>query len=209
MIVTRSVPKLLARAFTGTWLGVATVALLVGIVLYQRWMLTHPVAVAAVGTLRVGQVLPELRLKDVDGRPAVLKWHGDRRSTIVYIFTPTCVWCKKNMPGMKLVHDKSDGYHFVGISLTEAGLKAYLKKNDISFPAYYAEGDQNNVAPLKISVTPETLIVSPDGVVQNVWLGAYVGKAATQIENKFAVVLPNLGTEVDSRTTNHAGVQER
>ncbi len=153
-------------------------------------MLLHPPAKAP--ALEAGQRLPELALSDIRGQRTTLRWNGDTRPTIVYVFTPTCVWCKRNMTAMKTVFERSSGYRFIGISLTDTGLADYVKKSGLAFPVYYADSGQATVAALKITATPETLVVSRDGTVRNVWVGAYSGKVATQIEQQFGVALPKL-----------------
>jgi hypothetical protein len=40
--------------------------------------------------------------------------------------------------------------------------------------------------------TPATFLVSPDGVVERAWYGAYVGKIKEEVELTFRVKLPGI-----------------
>jgi hypothetical protein len=77
----------------------------------------------------------------------------------------------------------------IGLSTTSGDLSEYVKAHDLGMPVYYLEKKQNRKT-LRISATPSAFLISPAGVVQKVWLGAWTGHAGQEIGVLFGVALP-------------------
>jgi hypothetical protein len=181
-----------AARIVESWCGVLAIALLVTLVLYQKWQMQHPVLVRP-SLVAVGTQLPVLAVKNLAGQSAAVCWSAEPRPTIIYAFTPTCAWCKRNLAGIKEIAAQTPGYRFVGLSLTDKGLPEYVDANGLTFPAYSVSKDDKGIQQLKLSVTPTTIVVSREGKVQNVWPGAYSGKTREEVEKFFGLHLPSLG----------------
>jgi|WetSurMetagenome_2_1015567.scaffolds.fasta_scaffold623403_1 hypothetical protein len=167
------------------WLSTAIIVALLGIILYQRWSPQETV----IPEIAAGDRLPSIPMQNPSGVREELSWDTGR--TLIYIFSPTCVWCQSNIEGLKRVLTHSDGYRTVGISLLGPGTDSYLSKNGINFSHYYI-ADRTVRDKFKFFTTPQTLIVNSDGVVQAVWSGAYAGRAKADVERTFGVSLPEL-----------------
>jgi len=142
----------------------------------------------------VGHVLPTLTATDVDGVQAKLEWSVKGTSTVLYVFTPTCHWCKQNLANIKHVAQiGGPTYHFIGLSLTDKGLKEYVQSANLGFPVYSGI-DRKYLAELGLGSTPQTIIVSSGGRVSKSLLGAYTGRNATEIESLFHTHLPGMTT---------------
>jgi hypothetical protein len=142
--------------------------------------------------LRIGTTIPALDAEDLAGSRTIIRWSTDSRPSVVYVFTPSCVWCRRNLDSIKLLSTaKSASYRFMGISLSDVGLNAYLKDATLTFPVYTGLAP-DTLRQLQLVVTPETLMIARDGTLQKLWAGAYGGAVHQQIEDTFGVHLPAL-----------------
>ena len=176
------------REITRSWWGVMVVGALSGIIIFQQWQITHPNARRQI-LLRAGDQVAQVGLTTLDGQPETLSWDG--RSTILYIFSPDCVYCKKNLTLMQaLANDSKEKYRFIGISLKEEGLVNYVKRNNLRYTVLLAKSGSLGRQQLKLGPTPETILISDKGTVKDVWLGMYSGRVRKGIEAAFALQLP-------------------
>jgi peroxiredoxin len=142
--------------------------------------------------LKVGAAVPPIPVMRLDGQPETIRYQGTNQATVLYIFTPPCGWCARNMDNFKTLVDKErDQYRFIGLSLSEKTLQAYVAKNDMGLPVYSGLSPETLKA-YELGSTPQTVVVSPDGRVLQDWVGAYVGDQKSQVEAFFHVSLPGL-----------------
>jgi peroxiredoxin len=177
---------------SGILLLLASVSL--NVVLARRvWFFTHLQSNrAAERLLKVGTTVPPIAAKRVDGQLGVISYEGAERSTVLYIFTPPCSWCARNVDSFKTLADKQSAhYRFIGISLSEQGLPEYVAKNDLKLPVYSGLSPET-LKTYKLGTTPQTIVISPEGKVLQDWVGAYMGNQKSQLEAFFNVSLPSL-----------------
>jgi protein-disulfide isomerase-like protein with CxxC motif len=125
-----------------------------------------------------------------DGQGQTLHFRQATLPTVLYVFTPQCGWCKKNLPNLHALIDASGSrYLLVGISLTSQDLKEYLIKEKLSIPVY-ADIKPDVRSAYQLGGTPETIVISRDNKVMRVWRGAYEGALKQEIENFLQVQLP-------------------
>lgn len=157
------------------------------------WSFTHFQSIKAVERmLRVGTTVPPIAAKRLDGQPEVISYHGTEQSTVLYIFTPPCSWCARNVDNLKTLLDKERGhYRFIGLSLSEESLQEYVVKNDFRLPVYSGLSPET-LKTYKLGITPQTIVISPEGKVLQDWVGAYVGDQKSQVETFFHVTLPGI-----------------
>lgn len=176
------------RKFAESWWSIVVIAGLTGGIIYQRWEFSHRLAPQM---WAVGERPPAPVLEDLQQNRATFTWASDGRPTVVYFMSPTCIWCKRNLESIRaLAVAASDKYRFVGISSTRDGLPEYLEKAQYPFPVYFADATARKA--LKLSVTPETILISSEGVVVNDWRGAYGPDVVSSLHEVFAVPLPKL-----------------
>src|SRR5580704_456792 len=73
--------------------------------------------------LKIGAVVPPIVAKRLDGQQDLISYQGTSELTVLYIFTPPCSWCARNMDNIKTLLDKEGGhYRFIGLSLSEETL---------------------------------------------------------------------------------------
>src|SRR5260370_30348946 len=110
--------------------------------------------------------------KLLDGLPELISYQATNQPTVHYIFTPQCVWCQRNLENLKtLIKEKRREYRFIGISLTDEGVEKYVAEKGLDIPIYVGLSPEAR-ADYKMGSTPETIAISPEGEVVQVWGGA-------------------------------------
>lgn len=143
-------------------------------------------------SLKPGAVVQEITAKRLDGQPETISYHGTNQSTVLYIFTPPCAWCARNLDNFKtLANNESAQYRFICLSLSEQGLADYVTKNALKLPVYSGLSPET-LNTYKLGSTPQTIVISPEGKVLQDWVGAYVGDQKSQVEAFFHVTLPGI-----------------
>lgn len=142
--------------------------------------------------LRPGTVVDPIAAKRLGGHEEIVYYQGADIPTVVYIFTPACIWCARNMDNFKALADgQATGYRFIGVSLSDQGLAEYVAKNKLKLPIYSGLSTEA-VKQYKLGSTPRTIVISSEGKVLQDWAGAYVGDQKAQVESFFNVTLPGL-----------------
>ena len=141
-------------------------------------------------TLTAGQRVSPLHATTLDGKPTQLQYSDSAVDTVVYVFSPSCHWCKENLAGLHALADEAHGrYRVVGLSLSRDGLQDYVAKQHLTFPIYMNPIAQD-MAKYHLGGTPETFVVAPNGTVRKVWMGAYLDDQRKEIEQSLAISLP-------------------
>ena len=141
-------------------------------------------------TLAPGVTVPVIQAKTLEGKLESIDYASSSVPTVLYVFQPGCSWCERNSENIAAMTRQLSGkYRFVGLSLATDGLPEFLKKHQIQFPIYL-DLPPSVIEAYRIESTPQTIVVSPQGKVMNVWQGAYLGVTASQIEKFFSIRLP-------------------
>jgi peroxiredoxin len=175
---------------------------------HRLWSFTHLQSIgASERLLKVGTTVPSITAKGVDGRQQVISYQGTPQPTVLYVFTPPCSWCARNMDNFKALIDKQRGqYRFIGLSLSEGTLAEYIAKNELKLPIYSGLSPET-LKTYKLGSTPQTIVISPEGRVLQNWMGAYVGAQKSQIEAFFRVSLPGLRTDTEREQVSQTATE--
>jgi len=142
--------------------------------------------------LKVGTQVPVIQANDHTGQPHTIAFNQEDKPTVLYVFTPPCKWCERNMDNIKeLVARKGHEFRFIGISLGKEGLTDYVAKTGLMMPVYTDLSDETKKA-YKMGGTPQTIVISPEGQVIQTWMGAYTGEQQNRVEEFFGVTLPGI-----------------
>jgi peroxiredoxin len=176
----------------------------------REWWRAHMSAPASPDVL-LGEVVPPLRVKTLDGKPETIAYAKQSQPTVLYVFTPSCPWCRRNMNNVKhLTAQRANTFRFIGISLDEKGLGAYVAQHGLTFPVYVDPAPEDRSA-YHLGNVPHTLVISQDGIVLKSWRGAYQGGEQAQIEQFFEVKLPGFSDDREAagrQVSSAAGVAE-
>jgi peroxiredoxin len=142
--------------------------------------------------VKEGTIVPKMATKTPAGSATSVDWSSSE-ATVLYVFTPTCPWCKRNLPNLSTIAAGrgASTYQLVGLSLTGQGVAEYVAQNRIEFPVYM-EPEQNFVKDLKLGSTPETIVIGPDKRVAKVWVGGYSPEVQGEVEKYLHLRLPGM-----------------
>lgn len=142
-----------------------------------------------------GAKAPEFSAYELDGNKAFLNYAEVNVPTVLYVFTPDCHWCARNLENIRSVVDGGGGrFRFLGVSLTDKNLPSYLTQNKLPFHVYQTPTEEVRIA-YGFNSTPSTIVVSPSGSVLQYWKGAYSEDVAAEVESYFQVKLPGLSKD--------------
>lgn len=142
--------------------------------------------------LSKGKVLAPIAAKDLHGKNVSISFSVDASPTILYVFTPQCHWCLRNLRNIHALCDHvGKQYRVVGISLSADHLPDYVVEHALRFPIY-TNLDSSTVSAYRLSATPETIVVARDGTILADWKGAYDDELKREVEKFFGVSLPGL-----------------
>lgn len=169
-----------------------SVALNVMLALKIRELTGMQNALRAERELEAGAAVPSITARRLDGKSETITYADSTRPTVIYVFTPQCIWCTRNLDNFKtLVDQMSKDYRFIGISLSKEGLEKYVADHQLTFPIYTDVPKETGEA-YKMGGTPQTVVISPQGKVLQNWIGAYAGEQRSQVEKYFDTTLPGI-----------------
>jgi peroxiredoxin len=142
--------------------------------------------------LEVGEAVPRFRVRDLAGKPVIIDYQKTGKPTVLYIFSPSCGWCRLNERSIQaLANQTGQVYNFFGISTSRTGLAEYVRDHPMGFMVYTDVSDEL-IKTYKLGATPQTLVISPEGRVLRNWRGAYTGDKVASIEAFFSARIPAL-----------------
>jgi len=128
---------------------------------------------------------------DLEGHPVKIE-PGER--TLIYVFSPTCIWCKRNLPSIRdLANQLKPPYRVLGMVQSTEGLKDYLSVNHLPF-SVVVDDDPYDLSTLDVQGTPQTILVAGGKVIHN-WSGAYEAAVKGSIQSTLHVSLPAIATD--------------
>lgn len=135
---------------------------------------------------RTQQVLPELGLRDLDGK-AIATGALRGRPWIINIWLPGCESCAHEVPGLERVREAMEprGVGFLALSLSSdsEGASSAAARMGIKTRVVTASGEI--MAPLNLNEAPSTLFVSTEGVV----VGRASGSRSQDFFGKWSLAL--------------------
>jgi len=141
--------------------------------------------------LAEGQALPPLAVTDLYGHASVIDYRSDRRQTMIYVLSASCIWCQRNSPSFHSLSKMRQNLRIVGVSTSLEGMAGFIARTGFEFPVYQATESAAEKYRLAQTPTPTTILVSAEATVVKIWTGAYVGHTKTSIEDYFKIVLPS------------------
>jgi len=139
-----------------------------------------------------GTAVPDLDAQGIGGTPAHLSFKGDSRPTVPYVFSPACVWCKRNLVNLKSLMAVDRGrFRWVALSTLNTGVEDYLTSNRLRFDKVLVNASAASMAAYHIGATPETFVVGTDQKLLADWRGAWASDPVRGEGQKFfALTLP-------------------
>lgn len=178
--------------------SVLTAALLmlsVGVNVLQARRIKTMVDARASAVSSVGQQVVPLEGFSPEGIPV-------RRSvardvpTVLYYFSPTCVWCERNWDNIRALDRGAQGRYRVLLVTRARGVRQYLAERRLNLEV--VEGvSEATVEAYKLNGTPQTIVASIEGLVTHDWRGAFTPRIERKIEGLFGIALPGVVVPVN------------
>ncbi len=84
-----------------------------------------------------GERARPLTVKSTDGLQQLISMDGSELPTVLYVFTPPCEWCERNLPNVAALAEGAAGrYRLIGLSLDRNKLNDYLAARSLTFPVF-------------------------------------------------------------------------
>jgi thiol-disulfide isomerase/thioredoxin len=136
--------------------------------------------------LQEGSLIPPLTLTGLDGKQVLIdSFRG--KLVVLNIWATWCAPCRHELPSLERLHQRLDPQRFVvaGLSVDNDVLQAreYLLDKGITFTSYIDQDMKIATDILAVRIFPDTVILSPQGVVlrriagERVWDQSRVIKA--------------------------------
>ena len=142
--------------------------------------------------LKPGKVLPTLAGMDTDGRELKFPFGADQRKTVLLVFSPRCPYCAQNMPNWQAIARGIDSKSFrvVAVSTSSEGVKEYVAKHELTNLSVIADIEPKNRVEYEMNLTPQTVLIGPDGTAEKVWTGRIGAAERDEVEQRLGVRLP-------------------
>jgi hypothetical protein len=142
--------------------------------------------------LGTGDRVPALRGMGLDDRIKTVSYGQGKRGTLFFVFSPSCGWCKINMPNWKAILDQlPKDYQIVAVSISREHTAEYAAQHGFSRDSVIVEPEPRDLLAYKLKLTPQTILVDSDGTVRKNWLGAFGSEERRDIESTLGVRLPD------------------
>lgn len=140
-----------------------------------------------------GERLEYIRGINSKGLAAEIPLGNRDRPTVLLVAAPGCHWCVANMPNWRaLLRAESSHYNFFLVLLSDkpTDIAQYRRENSLDVPAIGAVPKTGTTGRLWSGGTPQTIVISSAGTVEEDWVGAYSDDLKLKVERFFASPLP-------------------
>jgi hypothetical protein len=118
---------------------------------------------------------------------------------LLYVFSPTCHWCERNLANVRAIISTRHDLHVVGINIgPRLDVKAAREQPFAEIVTPTAASSRA----FGFGGTPATVLIAKSGKVIKSWTGAYAGRVAEDVSKTLAVRLPGLAGESTARKGN-------
>ncbi len=116
-----------------------------------------------------------IRIKSLANEVDSLSFDHQTVPTILFIFTTTCPHCEESFTAWKSSSTILDSVecNIVGISLDDIGPTKLLKEHQAIPFTIVLNADTSLMSNYKIGGVPQTVVVSPLGIITHVWRGRF------------------------------------
>jgi peroxiredoxin len=140
--------------------------------------------------LKSRQQVPPFTANTLSGQRQIINY-ADHTRTVLLVFAPQCTACESILPYWREIQEACERkqYPIYGISLDDsAKTAAFLKAKELRLETF-ADLDARTKEAYKLSITPLTIVIDHNGVVEKIWPGIFNQEAKTDVENYFGIAV--------------------
>ena len=147
-----------------------------------------------------GAQVPDLRGVDVEGKPVEVLYGKDSRKVLVMVFSPTCPFCDQNWPKWQQVISSLDpsAIRPVLVDVTSTTTAGFISQHQLSSLPVILKADPRDTMDYRMHLTPQTILVDPNGKVEKVWTGVMTDSAVADLKQRVG------GNKTTSASSAHA-----
>lgn len=135
--------------------------------------------------------LSNIHLVKSNGTPVTISFPSDK-PVILYWFSPGCGWCELNWDNFLALARAVRATHYLLPVASDPAidLDRFATARGWAFPVYHLDLDQAEL--LRLSSTPDTVLVDRNGVEVERWRGAFSPTLQRALRRRFDVRFPGL-----------------
>ena len=125
-------------------------------------------------TLTADDIVPSFTATDIRGQEVSLRYSPTAPHSVLFWFAPTCSSCEDNIEFWNHIYTdyNSENVRCLGLCVGKTGEAGeYVAQHEIQFPVVCTD-EAFIVERYRGNVLPQTVIVSPEGRIVEVWPGA-------------------------------------
>jgi hypothetical protein len=181
-------PENRRRPIVGDWLLLVLLAASLAANVYFGLLLAHRPAATSASERpagpAVGSVIKTVEGVASDGTPLSISLADGTRRTVLFVYSPACAWCKRSWPLFQRLSSRSrDRFNTAAVCLGKASEMFQTDVSTLGNPTL------PTVAALRSTSVPQTIVFSPEGHVERVWIGGWTGDVARQLGSYFGLPL--------------------
>ena len=133
-----------------------------------------------------GAQVPDLRGVDLEGKPVEVLYGKDSRKVLVMVFSPTCPFCDQNWPKWQQVISSLDrsAIRPVLVDVTSTTTPSFVSQHQLSSLPVILKADPKATVDYHMRLTPQTILVDPNGKVEKVWTGVMTDSAVADLKQR-------------------------
>lgn len=159
-------------------------------------------------SLVAGDPLPDVALDGPEGPQSTADLAAE--GAVLAFLTTRCPYCERTLPLWSDLQGRLEksGIPFVAISLDPpAATRQYAALHDIEWPMWTVT-DPDEIPRLEVNSVPYTVVVSPEGRVSDVWLGALLEADLEAIGEAVEAKIPGVVRDVTGSRDESPGCCE-
>lgn len=128
---------------------------------------------------QVGTRIEQLEGAALDGSKIQVSFNGQSEPTLLFIFSTRCGVCDLNWPQWDSIARTMRGrpFRLVYASIYSPLTREYAERYGIGEATVFAQLDPQYEVTLNLRLTPLTILLGTNGVVEHVWAGLLQGEA--------------------------------
>ena len=134
---------------------------------------------------RAGVKLPDLQGKGLDGQDLTISYKDGDPKTLLFVFSPTCPHCKRNWPVWLNLAKAAQGKRVVFVNVGGPLPPNFSQSSSFDSATVVAAASPESKIQYSLFEFPITILMSPDGHAENVWVGELGPTEVADIERRF------------------------